>query len=369
MPEFEVQLGDCSSKITSGDGILSDLGEYLRSELGLTGEEQVLLAVDSAIAQTHGLVAFESLSAVCPCASAVVEANEEQKVMSTVESLWSHMAKNGLDRTGIVVAMGGGIVGDVAGYAAASWMRGVRLVLVPTTLLSMVDASIGGKTGVNVPLPGGSLGKNLAGAFWPASCVFSDISTLDSLEDREFCCGLAESIKHAIISGPSAMDELDTDLDLIMARDHEAIARLVHRSARIKKEIVESDPLERGPRAVLNLGHTFGHAIESRHELGILHGEAVAIGMVAATSTAVALGLAEAGLQDRVEGVIARVGLPTSITGSLGRADMESAMRLDKKGRSGHLRLVLPVELGDVRVVEEPSPAAVEAGFAKIGIV
>ena len=125
MSEFEVQLGESSSKISIGDGILSDLGPYLRSELRLSGEEQIILAVDSAIAQSHGVVACESLASVCSCAHAEVEANEEQKVMSTVESLWSHMAESGLDRTGIVVAMGGGIVGDVAGYAAASWMRGV----------------------------------------------------------------------------------------------------------------------------------------------------------------------------------------------------------------------------------------------------
>ncbi len=369
MSEFDVQLGDHTSKIDIGDGVLSQVGKRIRSVLGVTGEEQVLLAVDSAIADSHGPIAEESISSQFSCVSTVVEASEEKKVMSTVESLWSQMANQGLDRTGIVVAMGGGIVGDVVGYAAASWMRGVQLVLLPTTLLSMVDASIGGKTGVNVPLAHGALGKNLAGAFWPAQLVFSDIATLDTLADREFRCGLAESIKHALIAGTSAMDELEADLDAIMARDHAAIARLVHRSAGIKKDIVESDPLEHGARALLNLGHTFGHAIESRHELGVLHGEAVAIGMMAATSTAVALGLSDSSLQERVAALITRAGLPTSIPGSIARGDMESAMRLDKKGRSGRLRVVLPAGIGDVRLVEEPSADALETGFAQIGVV
>jgi 3-dehydroquinate synthase len=326
----------------------------------------VCLCVDEAIAATHGTQALDGLAARFRVASCSVNATESMKTAPTVERLWEAMRTSGIDRSGIVVAMGGGIVGDVAGFAAASWLRGVELVLVPTTLLAMVDASIGGKTGINVPIDDGGLGKNLAGAFWPARLIVADIGVLDSLPDREFRCGLAESIKHAMIDSEEAFATLDAALPAILARDHDAIEALVVRSSGIKAAIVEGDPLERGDRALLNLGHTFAHAFEARHDLGLLHGEAVAIGLVAACAAAEGAGLAPAELGHSLRAMLSRAGLPTRLPRPVDHALLRAAMGVDKKRRGGQLRLVLPRAIGDIRIVDRPEEAFVEAGLLAV---
>lgn len=364
MREFEVKVGTESSQVLIGRGIIDGLGDRVAALID--GQEKALFAVDSAILKTHGARAEVSLNRHFDCSAVSVEANEGAKVVSEVEALWDAMVDCGVRRGGVVVGMGGGITGDVVGFAAASWMRGVPLVLVPTTLLAMVDASIGGKTGINVPLPDGGLGKNLAGAFWPAKLIVNDIETLETLDDREFRCGLAECVKHAVIDGPESFAQLMEDLKPILDRDVDAVEELVARSSAIKARIVEEDPREGGSRALLNLGHTFGHALESRRELGLLHGEAVAIGLMASCAASAAIGLAKGDLAATIGEALTRAGLPLKISQSLDLNTLKAAMGLDKKTRGGRMRLVLPETIGSVQVVDDPGDDAVEAGLRAI---
>ena len=247
-------------------------------------------------------------------------------------------------------------------------MRGVRLTLVPTTLLAMVDASFGGKTGVNRPLPDGGLAKNMVGAFWPADLVVCDTDTLATLPDRELRAGLAECIKHGLIEGTQTLAALESELDGVLGRDPDVLPSFVARSAGVKAGVVRRDFRESGERATLNLGHTFAHAIESRANLGLLHGEAVGIGLVAAAAASVAAGLAPVGLVDRVRGLVDRCGMPITLpAGASGELEgMRRAMGLDKKAEAGVLRLVLMREVGAVEVVSDPGVEVVDAGWAAV---
>lgn len=360
MKTREIHVQSKTSTLVVGRDLLGQLPSMIAAADG----SRVCLCVDDAIASTHGQFVAESLGDEVTVVR--VRADETMKTATTIERLWDELLRAGVDRTGVVIGMGGGIVGDVAGFAAASWMRGVDLVLVPTTLLAMVDASIGGKTGINVPLDDGSLGKNLAGAFWPARLIVADIGVLDSLDQRDFRCGLAESFKHAIIDSSMAFDSLQRDLPALLARDYDAIEALVNRSSSIKATIVERDPLEHGDRALLNLGHTFAHAFEARHELGMLHGEAVSVGLVAAAAAAESMDLAEAGLRAKIQAALAESGLPISLPKNVDRSLLKAAMGLDKKRRSGRTRLVLPRALGDVVVVDSPPESVIDAGLAAV---
>jgi len=298
----------------------------------------------------------------------LVQATESNKSIETIVRGWDQLAEAGVDRKGLVFGLGGGIVCDLAGYLAASWMRGIRLVLAPTTLLAMVDAGLGGKTGINRPLPGGGLGKNLVGAFWPARLVICDTDTLETLGEREFRSGLAECVKHGIIEGEETLAALDADLPGVLARDPEAMPRFVTRSASVKAEVVRRDFREGGERALLNLGHTYAHAIESRVEFGLLHGEAVSIGLVAASSASEAAGLASPGLAARVAAILRTCGLPTSLPGGGEElaASLRGAMQLDKKNSGGRLTLVLPASPGDCRIVTDPDEGIVQAGWSAV---
>jgi len=364
MHEFQVKVGATTTRVLIGRGLLARLNEEI--EGFASSRERSLLAVDSAVVQDHGAIALASMQQGGECALVPVEASEEAKVIRTVAALWDSLREHGVARGGLVIGMGGGITGDVVGFAAATWMRGVELVLVPTTLLAMVDASIGGKTGINVPLPGGALGKNLAGSFWPARLVVCDIDTLQTLGEREFRCGLAECVKHAIIDGPDAATQLMAEIDNILARDPDALETLVARSSAIKASIVESDPRESGARALLNLGHTFGHALESRRELELMHGEAVSLGLVAACAASREMGMAGEDLGVYVGEILGRCGLPRRLPASVSRDDLRVAMGMDKKASHGRVRLVLPTELGSVKLVTEPTEAAIEAGLDAI---
>lgn len=364
MREFDVTVGAEASRVQIGRGLLDGLGEKI-SEF-TDQEERALIAVDEAILTTHGVRAQASLAGSFTTTAVAVEAREEAKVVAAVESLWDAMLQCGVSRGGVVVGMGGGITGDVVGFAAASWMRGVRLVLVPTTLLAMVDASIGGKTGINVPLPDGGLGKNLAGAFWPAELVVCDIETLETLDDREFRCGLAECVKHAVIDGPESFAQLSNDLELILARDLDAVEELVARSIAIKANIVGEDPREGGSRALLNLGHTFAHALESRRELGLLHGEAVAIGLMAACAAAKEIGFGEGELAEPIGDALKRAGLPVRLSCEVDLTTLRASMGLDKKASAGRVRLVLPKAIGSVEILESPGEEAIQAGLKAI---
>jgi 3-dehydroquinate synthase len=271
-------------------------------------------------------------------------AGEHHKHLGTVARLYDGMASAHLPRSGAVVALGGGVVGDVAGFVAATWMRGVRrLVQMPTTLLAMVDASVGGKTGIDH-----AAGKNLIGAFRFPDLVLIDPRFLQTLPPREVRSGLAEVIKHGVIADPALFDAVanhDGPMSTLMTTD------LIARAVKVKVEIVTRDPFEQGARALLNLGHTFGHAYELASEFTLTHGEAVAVGLVTAARLSERLGLAEPGLAARIAATLERVGLPTRWHGAPAEV-LWQVMSQDKKRVAGGLRFVLPRTIGHCVLIE-----------------
>jgi 3-dehydroquinate synthase len=269
---------------------------------------------------------------------------ESAKNLRSVEEITRSLCRAGADRRSLVIAVGGGVVGDVAGFAAASFLRGVKLVHVPTTLVSQVDSSIGGKTGVNLPE-----GKNLVGSFYPPQLVLTDPELLRTLSDREFRGGLAEVIKHAIIADAEMFAILEKDMDKVLRRDRRTLGFLVTRNVGIKARVVSRDERESGLREILNFGHTFAHALESvtkyrRYQ----HGEAVAWGMMAAAFLGHELGLTRADDVSRIVALIRRLG-PLPPWPRVPAAALLRAMRSDKKTRSGVLRFVLSPRIGEAR--------------------
>jgi 3-dehydroquinate synthase len=238
------------------------------------------------------------------------------------------------------VGLGGGVVGDMAGFAAATFMRGCNWVAVPTTLLAMVDASIGGKTGFDLPE-----GKNLVGAFHPPRMVLADPKVLSTLPERELRAGLAEVVKHGVIADAELFELCAKGWDVVSA----CLPEIVRRGMAVKVKIIEKDPYEKGTRATLNLGHTIGHAVELVSGFGLLHGEAVAIGMVAEARLAERLMVAGDGLSETLASILSALGLPVEIPEYLARADLIHAMRVDKKKAAGVVRFALPVKIGEVK--------------------
>jgi 3-dehydroquinate synthase len=288
-----------------------------------------------------------------------IEEGERAKSLSTVARLYREFLGSGLERSDLVVALGGGMVGDTAGFAAATYMRGVQSATVPTTLLAMVDSSIGGKTGVNLPE-----GKNLVGAFKQPSAVLVDPSLLATLPDEQLRAGLSEVVKASLIADIGLLELLEAD-GLHLAADTWWWSRVVQSAASVKAVIVSEDPEERGGRLALNLGHTFAHSLETASDHAINHGNAVAIGLAAACRLSSRLGLTDAKLGDRVEGLLASFGLPVTYTG-LAPSTVVEAMASDKKRRGGELRFVLPVRLGEVRVIDGVPAAEVTAVLAEL---
>ncbi len=297
-------------------------------------------------------------------------AGERHKTLDTVRDLYDGLLAAGIGRDGTIIALGGGVVGDVAGYVAATYLRGIDFVHCPTTLLSMVDSSIGGKTGVDLPQ-----GKNLVGAFKQPRVVLADINTLATLPADEFTAGLAEVAKHGLIADPVLwqrlmMEEWHFDPrrlsdDRLMRAD---LHSLVTRAIRVKRRVVEEDPYEVGRRAVLNLGHTFGHAVEQVSGYAVRHGEAVAMGLAAAAHLSAALDECSPSLPKLVEMVLTRLGLPIHIPPSLDPAALFAAMASDKKKKAGRLRFVLIRDIGDVFVRDDVPPAAVMTALEAVQV-
>jgi 3-dehydroquinate synthase len=334
MNSVKVELGDRSYEVRIGSGMLKEMVG------GVSG--RAIFVVDDNVLPLLGdfFVVGEGKAYISMFAS------ESNKTMPAVEKIWKAMLDSGCNRSTSLVAIGGGIVGDVGGFAAATFMRGVPLIQVPTTLLAMVDASIGGKTGVNTKRTrsDGSelLGKNLAGAFWQPKLVVADVEMLKSLDTRQLRCGLAECVKHAMLKNPSLLDFIETNFEKILACNVEVMEKLVFLSASIKAKVVSNDERERGERALLNLGHTFAHAMEPMPELGLLHGEAVSIGLVAASSCAKSLGMVSESFVIRTKEVLLKLGLPIQMDVALPASHFISMMQLDKKNQDGRMRLVLP---------------------------
>jgi len=333
-----VALGDRSYPIYLGKGILEQLPEFL-DRLSLRGSTAVV--TDSNVGPLYA-ERVASLIAPQP-AICSFEAGEECKRLDQIEWMCGCFLEAGLDRGSAIVALGGGVVGDMAGFAAAVYMRGVRFIQIPTTIVAQVDSSVGGKTGVNHPL-----GKNSIGAFHQPSAVVIDMALLNSLPDREVRAGMAEVIKHGVIADADLFAYLEEASAAIRAKDVRALEWPILRSCEIKSEIVAMDEREQGRRAELNYGHTFGHAIEAVSEYSLfLHGEAVALGMHAAGVLAHSLGMVGTDFVARQLACIEAYGLPV-VWPELPVEAALRAMRHDKKARSGKLKLILPDRMGHV---------------------
>jgi 3-dehydroquinate synthase len=346
--------------------LLSRVGEQVRS---VAPHARCMLVMDANVVEPHGRIVEDSLrGAGYEVATTTLTADEKHKTLASVEHLYHPMLAARLERRSPVIALGGGIVGDIAGYAAATYLRGVPLIHVPTTLLAMVDASIGGKTGVNFPLPHSQdLGKNLTGAFWQPKAVLIDPMTLLTLQRREFACGLAECIKHAVIADASLLGWIGQRAAEIEHRHLATLEELIAASASIKAAIVAEDEREHGRRALLNLGHTFAHAIETVQELQLLHGEAVAIGMRAAMYVAVGTGRMKRHEQQSVHEVISRCGLPSRLPHPADIERLLRAMAFDKKSADGKTRLILPRGIGAAEIVEDVPMDLVREAWLDIG--
>jgi len=287
----------------------------------------------------------------------VLPDGEAYKNWETLQLVFDALLANRCDRQTTVVALGGGVVGDIAGFAAATYQRGVPFVQIPTTLLAQVDSSVGGKTGINHPL-----GKNMIGAFHQPLAVIADTGTLDTLPDRELRAGLAEVIKHGAICDAAFFAWLEGNIAALIAREPPALSHAICRSVEIKAEVVARDERESGPRALLNFGHTFGHAIETGVGYGEwLHGEAVAAGMVMAADLSCRLGTLSAVDRDRLRALVNRAGLPVTPPPSLGADRIRELMGVDKKVKAGRMRLILLEGVGHAALVAEPPEGAVRA--------
>jgi 3-dehydroquinate synthase len=296
-----------------------------------------------------------------------VPAGESSKTRETWARLSDELLARGFGRDSGLCGLGGGVVGDLTGFVAATYMRGLPYLLVPTTLLAMLDASVGGKTGVNAPQ-----GKNLIGAFHPPVGVIADPQTLVTLPEREYRGGLAEAVKHGVVADATYFTWIEAHADVLRQRDATAVTMLVRRSVEIKAAVVSEDEHESGRRAILNAGHTIAHALEQASRYQLTHGEAVALGLVAECEIAEHIGVAPAGLRAQVAELLSRLGLPTRLQDQLDRHSLFEMMAMDKKNRSRRIRMALPAKMGEISREGDQWTTAVSsddiaAGLAALG--
>lgn len=354
MRTVDVSLGLRSYPIFIGGNLLPKLGPLCaKFRMG----RRCAVISDVTVARRYAKKALGSLRAAgFEPVLITVPAGETSKSLKFVQSCCDQLARHRLERRSFIVALGGGVVGDLAGFVAAIYLRGIDFVQTPTTLLAQVDSSVGGKVGVNLPA-----GKNLVGAFYQPRFVLCDLSTLATLHEREYRAGLAEVIKYGIIRDAALFGRLEKDLDLLLKRDPTALAAIVARCCEIKADVVARDEREGGLRAILNFGHTIGHALEAISGYGkFLHGEAISIGQVAAARLSTALtGLPERDTQ-RIRALFHRVGLPVAIRLSAPQlVKLMQAMRLDKKVSGGRIQFVLAGRIGKVEPGHQAPPALI----------
>lgn len=336
-----VQIADSTAyPVLIGPGLLSDVLPRFVAERAFSSAAVI---TNETLAPLYGGALADRLPGGFVIS---VPDGEVHKTLHTVQSMYDALLAQRADRSTLIIALGGGVIGDIAGFAAATFMRGLPLVQAPTSLLAMVDASIGGKVGVDLPQ-----GKNLVGAFKDPLAVMADTSVLATLPDVEFRCGLAEVVKAALIADPDLLDHL-------LSEGPTPIEQVIERAARVKIDIVQKDPLETGIRAVLNLGHTFGHALEQVSGYNWRHGEAVALGLMAAARLSEALGVCSSEAPSIVERVLRHVGLPVRYRG-YEPAALIDAMRHDKKWRGGNARFILLRAPGDPMIRDDIPISAV----------
>ena len=343
MRTVSVQLGNRSYAIKIAPGLIDQLGrECARLKLGA----RCAIITDTNVGRRFAKAAFNSLATAGFSPSLiVVPAGETAKSMKTVQTCYDLLAAHRLERKSFIVALGGGVVGDLAGFVAATYLRGIAFVQVPTTLLAQVDSSVGGKVGVNL-----KAGKNLVGAFYQPRLVLCDLDTMRTLPEREFRAGLAEVIKYGIIYDARLFAQLERDLPKLLRREPQTLAAVIARCCEIKADIVGQDETENGLRAILNFGHTIGHAIENISGYGkYLHGEAISIGQVATAKLSSGLMGLSGNDAGRIRDLFKRAGLPVGIKLSTPRRrKLFAAMRLDKKVSGGEIRFVLARKIGNV---------------------
>jgi len=326
--------------VMAQSGGIEQLGEMLKSR----GLQNPIVVTDENVASCHSQYVLDSLHRSFPTSRLLtVPAGESYKTLDSITRIWQGFLAAGLDRKSTVIALGGGVIGDMAGFAASTYMRGIAWIGVPTTLLSMVDASLGGKTGFDLPE-----GKNLIGSFYPPKLVLADPQLLKTLPEAELISGMAEVIKHGIISDPELFSLCARGLDWV--KDN--LEEIIKRAMAVKIKIIEDDPYEQGFRAALNLGHTVGHAVELVSGFRLRHGEAVSVGMVAEAKLAERLTVAGKGLSEALAESLSALGLPIQIPKDLPREEIIRAMRMDKKKNAKAIRFALPVEIGKVELVD-----------------
>jgi len=342
MRSVNVSLGSRSYPIQIGTGLLARLGKECAR---LNAGTRCAIITDTNVGRRYAKLAFNSLvKAGFEPTLVIVPAGETAKSLRTVQSCYDQLAAQRLERKSFIVALGGGVVGDLAGFVAATYLRGIGFVQVPTTLLAQVDSSVGGKVGVNL-----KSGKNLVGAFYQPRLVLCDLDTLKTLPERELRAGLAEVIKYGIIYDSQLFARLERDLPKLLKRNPAALEAVIARCCEIKADVVSQDETESGLRAILNFGHTIGHAIENSSGYGkYLHGEAISIGQVAAAKLSALTGLAGEDAE-RIRVLFENAGLPTKIQlNPAKREKLFAAMRLDKKVSGGEIKFVLAKRLGKV---------------------
>ncbi len=352
MQTLHVDLGDRSYPIYIGSGLLGSpelVAPHVRGS-------QVMIVSNETVAPLY-LEKTQQMFAGFRTEAVILPDGEQYKTLAVWETIFDALLSKRFDRRCTLVALGGGVVGDMTGFAAASYQRGVDFIQIPTTLLSQVDSSVGGKTGVNHPL-----GKNMIGAFHQPQCVVADTATLDTLDDRQLSAGMAEVIKYGLINDLPFFEWLESNMAALRRRDPAALAYAIARSCQDKADIVAADEKESGQRALLNLGHTFGHAIETGMGYGEwLHGEAVATGMMLAAELSAQLGWLEPAMVERIRRLLLQANLPVHAPESLTSERFLELIAVDKKVLDGQLRLVLMKGLGQSVITAEASPADIRS--------
>lgn len=338
MQTLNLDLGERSYPIHIGQGLLQQPELYTQHIAG----KRVTTVTNETIAPLYLNTVEQGVEGFTHSA-ATLKDGEQYKNLDTLNEVYTHLLEQRADRKTTIVALGGGVVGDMAGFAAASYQRGIEFVQIPTTLLAMVDSSVGGKTGVNH-----ALGKNMIGAFHQPKCVIIDTDTLNTLEPRHLAAGIAEVVKYGLIRDSEFLQWLDQNIEKLVARDSEALSYAIYRSCEHKADVVSADEREAGQRALLNLGHTFGHAIEAAMGYGTwLHGEAVATGMVMAAEHSALMGWVSQDDVAFIRQLLKRADLPVDPPASMSGDDFMKYMSVDKKVTDGTLRLVLMKSLGE----------------------
>ncbi|WP_019613549.1 3-dehydroquinate synthase [Psychromonas ossibalaenae] len=352
MDKLIVDLGERSYPISIGENLLEQPELFSSAISG----KKVMIVSNDVVAPLYLQACKETLKDF-QIDEIILPDGEKFKNIETFESILSALLAKKHARDTTIVALGGGVIGDMAGFAAACYQRGVPFIQVPTTVLSQVDSSVGGKTAVNHPL-----GKNMIGAFYQPKAVIIDINCIKTLPEREFAAGMAEVIKYGIIYDSAFFSWLETNVEAIKAQQPQALIYMIKRCCEIKAEVVAQDEKEHGIRALLNLGHTFGHAIEAEQGYGNwLHGEAVAAGMVLAGKTALILGLIDRPQVEQIMRLIKQFDLPLSAPESMDYEHFAEHMQLDKKVQDGKLRLVLPTSIGTSELISNVSEAVLRS--------